>query len=312
MINRWVDEFGARVGVRVRRIRLSRNLGFTGGNNVAYRLVDRRSKYIALVNNDAVVLRDSLRRLVEFLEANSDVGAAQGIIINPRFRIDNAGAFLSEFLAPIPAYMGRQPNMVRRPFYATYVSGAYSVYRVEALHKAGLRDRLFDWEFLAYYDDNVLGLRLWQAGYKVVVLPFVAAIHVGSATFGRRSSWRYFHTTMGWAALNEFSNSRFRRINRLLILLYALRATLISLASGGFSKATPIHGYVAGLRIAKVKRDRFDIYRAPIPRFPAWTILASIILRRVLNWYLDRIDPQEAYGFLGKAQAPQPPEQTTR
>jgi len=298
LINDWLGEFGVGEGVKIKKIRLSRNYGFVGGNNFAYKFMDRSSKYIALINNDAIVLKNSLRKLIEFMEANPRVGASQGVILRPDLKIDNAGFFLNEFLASIPAYMGHPPNEVKQPFYVTYASGTYSVYRVEALIKAGLKDRIFDWEFFAYYDDAVLGLKLWQSGYEVVAIPYVTAIHAGSATFGKYTFRKHYHGILGWAALNEVSNSRLKRLNKLLILSYGLRASILSLVKGGASKQTPIQGFIVGLKIASNKKDRIDLYKAPIPNFPIWVATFSIFLRRVLNTYLIKINPQKTFRYV--------------
>jgi Predicted glycosyltransferases len=45
---------------RFKFIGLARNLGFTGGNNVGFRARDKEAKYVVLINNDAIVYKDSL------------------------------------------------------------------------------------------------------------------------------------------------------------------------------------------------------------------------------------------------------------
>jgi len=52
--------------MNVKFVRLKRNLGFTGGNNIGYRLKDPDSKYIMLTHNDVIPYPKSLRLLVEF------------------------------------------------------------------------------------------------------------------------------------------------------------------------------------------------------------------------------------------------------
>ncbi|MEL9908458.1 MAG: glycosyltransferase [Desulfurococcus sp.] len=55
-------------GSRKKIIRLDDNLGFTGGCNVGYRERDKESKYVLLVNNDAIPMRNSLKDLVDYAE----------------------------------------------------------------------------------------------------------------------------------------------------------------------------------------------------------------------------------------------------
>lgn len=55
-------------GSRKKIIRLDDNLGFAGGCNVGYRERDKESKYVLLVNNDAIPMRNSLKDLVDYAE----------------------------------------------------------------------------------------------------------------------------------------------------------------------------------------------------------------------------------------------------
>ncbi|MGH2684053.1 MAG: glycosyltransferase [Actinomycetota bacterium] len=70
---------------QVRLIRSPANLGFSGGNNLALR--DRTDvDYVALVNNDAFVEPDWLRPLVDALEGDPTLGAANAkILFEPSF-----------------------------------------------------------------------------------------------------------------------------------------------------------------------------------------------------------------------------------
>src|SRR5262245_37634216 len=61
----------------VRVLRLSQNKGYGGGNNIALeRALATDAAFILLLNNDVVIAPDMVRRLVDALEANPDVGMA--------------------------------------------------------------------------------------------------------------------------------------------------------------------------------------------------------------------------------------------
>jgi len=64
--------------LRRKVIRLDRNLGFTGGNNIGFAVRDRESEYVLLLNNDAVLFQGGLRTLVEYAENNGSVVGLQG------------------------------------------------------------------------------------------------------------------------------------------------------------------------------------------------------------------------------------------
>jgi len=54
--------------LRKKVVKLGRNLGFTGGNNVGFAVRDRESEYVLLLNNDAILFQGGLRTLVEYAE----------------------------------------------------------------------------------------------------------------------------------------------------------------------------------------------------------------------------------------------------
>jgi GT2 family glycosyltransferase len=68
------------VVVRVRVVRSDRNRGYSGGMNLWWLARDPESKYVAFLNNDLVVYPLSLREIVEYMESETGVGAASGLI----------------------------------------------------------------------------------------------------------------------------------------------------------------------------------------------------------------------------------------
>lgn len=267
-----------------RIIRLGKNLGFTGGNNVAYKARDPESKYVVLLNNDAVPNQESLKKLIEFMENDESLGATQGVILDYEdASIDTAGNFISELLMVYPLFRGENPKALKKPLYVTYSDGSYSVYRVEAIKRAvGAEDKLFDDFMFAYYDDIVIGLKLWNSGFRVLSLPFVVARHRRSSSFGRIKSSQVYLTHRGITVLNEISNSRYRNLIRFLLLkgtiLWPLSEILGSFKQGlkefvailkDGAKLPPVvlTSFRDGVRIGRMKRrlgESLDLYKAPI------------------------------------------------
>jgi len=64
----------------VKIIRSEKNLGFTGGNNLGIKYaLDKKSQYILLLNNDTIVEKDFLKKIIESLEQDKNIG-----IIGPK------------------------------------------------------------------------------------------------------------------------------------------------------------------------------------------------------------------------------------
>jgi len=253
-----VTDILAKMRCRARMIRLAKNLGFTGGNNIAYRARYPNSEYVALLNNDAVPYRDSLRDLVEYMEGDERVAAAQGVILNNDGTvIDTAGNFISETLGSLPLLRGSNPKSLTKEFDISYADGCYSIYRIAAVRNAVRSDdRLFDDDMFAYYDDSILGLKLWHSGFKTRTVPVIAARHERSSSFKGNRALRTYLGTRGQVVLNEISNSRYKNLIRMSHVKRALRTEARRALRDG-------------IRIGVTKRklgERIDIYRAPVVR----------------------------------------------
>lgn len=228
-------------GRRAKIIKLERNRGFTAANNIGFRARSRDSKYVVLVNNDAALYSDSLRNVLEFMESEG-VAAAQGIITDWKGqRVDNYGFVVDELLISRPLYRGEEPSQIRGPAYCTFVSGAYSVYSVKAVIRANGGEVLFDDHMFAYFDDKVLGMRLWNAGYVVKAYPVMGARHYGSASFGRTTPTKLYLTLRNFLALAKVV--RGLRYYPLIMTGFTLRRLVEALTIVNASKKIGLYAF---------------------------------------------------------------------
>lgn len=163
-------------------VRLSRNYGFAVANIIAYLLRDPESKYVALINNDLAPRPESLDILVQVLEKYPRVAGVQGVILTwDEMYIDSYGCIVTQhgISYAIGSGLGQQYVAKLKPTLATYVDGAYSVYRVEALESVG---GLFLPYFFMYGDDYELGIRLWRNKWILLSVPIIAGRHYRSAS----------------------------------------------------------------------------------------------------------------------------------
>ncbi len=168
--------------IEIRVLRLSRNYGFAIANIIAYKLRDPRSKYVALINNDLAPEPNSLERLVSILEKYPKIAGIQGIILSWDGRyIDSYGALVTDHGICYNVASGMRHVGVQKlkPIVVTYVDGAFSVYRVDALERAG---GLFIPYFFMWGDDYELGIRLWRSGYILMAVPIVVGKHYRGAS----------------------------------------------------------------------------------------------------------------------------------
>jgi GT2 family glycosyltransferase len=145
---------------------LPKNLGFTGGHNVAIQIaMDENYDFIWLLNNDATVLPATLKELVELMQATPRCGAVSPVIRDVSdgvtvIRCVNTHDFEKRTHDRIISIEEGKRFQRAHPD-SVWVDGTAVLFRIAALRQTGgLDDRLF-----AYYDDNDIGLRLAAKGW---------------------------------------------------------------------------------------------------------------------------------------------------
>ena len=279
-----IKDFLGKADINAKLVRLKKNLGFTGGNNVAYRLMDPNAKYFVLLNNDAIAYPESLSKLVGLMEADALLAAAQGVILNYYSGlVDSAGGFVDMMLRAHMAYQGLPRTLVKNPLSVSYADGAFSIYRVSAVkHALGCDDKIFDNITLAYYDDTFLGLKLWNKGYKVKSFPFVAAKHIRGFTSKKLRPMYAYLVTRNWIALVLSSNTKFKPLVAILVLKSLIVRSIRHIGSPELIKDY-VMAVSSGVKIGWTKRSRgegVDVYRAKILYLPPKQLILGLISRR--------------------------------
>lgn len=144
---------------------LPKNLGFTGGHNVAIEQAIREGyDYIWLLNNDAKVVPGALRDLIVELQTHPHCGVASPVLRDIHDghvgRCINGHDWQQRVSTKILDIDEARRFQDEHPE-AVWVDGTAVLFRVQALKETGpLDDRLF-----AYYDDNDIGVRLANKGW---------------------------------------------------------------------------------------------------------------------------------------------------
>jgi GT2 family glycosyltransferase len=255
-------------------IRLERNFGFTGGSNAGYSSRSKESKYVVLLNNDAVPRKESLTDLVDLIEVDDRLGAVQGVILNyDEKSIDTAGDYLSELLEATSLFQGLPPNSLKKPVFATSPDAAYSILRVKAIQKlSNQRDQLFENYLFGHLDDHILGLKLWCNSFRVQVFPNIMAKHNRGKSFKRVGFLQTYLGIRNLLILNEISNSRYKNLVKFLCFRrlseIPLRRVFSSRDANAMSTLSAVaKGFLDGVGIGRSRRcigERIDIYKAPI------------------------------------------------
>jgi len=177
----------------VELIRNTKNMGYAGGVNPGFqRAIELGADYAAPFNDDAVADKRWLKQLVEYLDANPKVAAANcKVITSDKERLDSTGDYYTNWGLPYPR--GRREYDLRKYDNDTTIfaaSGAASLYRVKALQAVGLLDE----DFFAYYEDVDLSFRLQLGGWKIAFVPGSIVYHHIGMTSSRIKGFTTYQT----------------------------------------------------------------------------------------------------------------------
>jgi GT2 family glycosyltransferase len=193
----WIHRYHPEVRV----VPLSSNRGFCVANNVGYRLVN--TKYIALLNNDAVAHPLWLGSLVEALEKNGQAGFAASKILNyekPDI-IDRAGDSYSRAGVGLLRGRGMPAHAYDKQEWIFGACAAASLYDKRMVDEIGL----FDEDFFLLHEDVDLSFRAQLMGYRCLYVPKAKVYHKTSSSIIRDSpiSIYYGHRNVEWVYLQN-------------------------------------------------------------------------------------------------------------
>jgi N-acetylglucosaminyl-diphospho-decaprenol L-rhamnosyltransferase len=208
------------------------NRGMGGGNNAGMRVATGR--YFLLLNSDAWVVGDGLRRLVEFADSRPDAAVVGPRLVNPDgslqrsvrafptlWRLATEYFFLRK-LAPrtnaLNAFYGGPFDhaSVRE---ADWLYGACLLVRREAADAVGL----FDEDFFMFSEEVDWCYRFQAAGWKVLFYPGAEVVHVGGGSHGGRMYSENLRGHLRFFA-KHYGLGQAERARKLLLLGVRVRA----------------------------------------------------------------------------------------
>lgn len=168
----------------------SDNLGFAAANNQA--ILEARGRYVLLLNSDTEVQPGAIDRLVQYMDANPEVGACGPKLLNAdRSLQPSARNFYSTFGSLVEnkliAQFWRTPraqtrflsywdHSFTRP--VDWVTGACLLARMDAVRRVGLLDTAF----FMYGEEIDWQMRMQKAGYPVHFVHDAEVVHLGGGS----------------------------------------------------------------------------------------------------------------------------------
>lgn len=161
-------------------IRIGRNLGFAGGNNVGirYALISK-CDYVFILNNDTVVKEEALTEMIKIILQNPKLGMVAPVVYHyhqPDL-IDRLGIVLTK------AGLGYdRKSKTDGPLLCP--SGCAALYSRTLLLAIACNDEYFDEDFFAYCEDMDLGIRAQLRGFEAALADRAIIFHKGGRSLG--------------------------------------------------------------------------------------------------------------------------------
>lgn len=236
---------------QVKLIKNPENRGGAGGFNTGMRWVLQNRpdcKYLWLLDNDVLVHKDALKKLVEVMEKNPRAGICGSKImdIDRPWEMIEVGAFIDYHFGDVrrnlpPWEKLRDPDAV---FEVDYVAACSLLARTRFVKEMGIWHE----KFFIYWDDMEWGARFNATGYKVLASNASTVYHPswGGRTADNSAIWRNYYRIRN--ALWFYNNYSSGLKKRFLLACMILRYMRHSAGSGIRAQTELSRAYIRGVR----------------------------------------------------------------
>jgi len=216
--------------IRIKLVRNKENLGFSKANNQAIRIA--KGRYILLLNSDTILKKDSLEKLISYLEKNENVAAVSPMLFNPdgTKQVDYYMKFPNIFqilfyhnpvLRPVVMKTPLKDLIIsktsNKPFEVDQLPGAAILTTKTIFSKTkGLNDEYF---FLFEDVDWCYRVKEKRLG-KLVVVPASKIIHLGGVSWKKKlDNSRYDFYKQYFSSLLLFIKKNYKTKSLFIIAL---------------------------------------------------------------------------------------------
>ncbi len=169
---------------RLHFIKNSKNLGFSQGNNVGIRFaLEKFADYIFLLNNDALIKKDTLSLLEKTAKKNLTAGIISPLIMqNNNEDVWFAGG---EIQWKKMRAVHIDAVILDKPYLSQYLSGCAMLIRKDVFREIGL----FDERFFLYYEDADFSLRAKKANFDLLIDPSIKIKHLEQSNLNNSKTY---------------------------------------------------------------------------------------------------------------------------
>ncbi|MFC3879729.1 glycosyltransferase family 2 protein [Algoriphagus namhaensis] len=170
-------------------IQSRKNRGFTGGNNLGIQAaLDQAFSHVLLLNNDTLVEPDFLKKMMETMQSDPNLGVVQPMIcfLHDRGKIWSAGGKWNSLFCramtlgdrkKLDGYEIKSNNL-------DWATGCALLISKKALEAVGTLDD----NFFAYFEDVDWSLRIRKAGFEIALCEAAKIYHEAGASSKQKGS----------------------------------------------------------------------------------------------------------------------------
>ena len=155
------------------------NLGYAAGNNVGIEWARAHgADYVLLLNEDTIVARDFITRLVEVSQPRPEVGFLGPLVYHhdePQLIQSAGGAITPDWRTYHLGQNQLDAGQYAQPYEVAWVTGCSILMRMSAVERIGMLDP----EFFIYSEEVDWCLRAGRAGFAGLVVPSSRIWHKG-------------------------------------------------------------------------------------------------------------------------------------
>ncbi len=254
----------------VELIQLGNNYGFCGGYNRALKQVN--AEYYVLLNSDVEVTAEWLTPIIDLLNNNAGIAAAQPKILayNEKQKFEYAGAaggyidslgypFCRGRVFDVTEKDNGQYNDTREVFWAT---GACLVIRSKVYHELGGLDE----DFFAHMEEIDLCWKIQRAGFKVFYCGTSLVYHVGGGTLAKsnpRKTYYNFRNGLSLVYKHWSLGNLLWKFPLRIVLDYAAAMKFLVSGKAGDARAVVRAHYHFGKKLSKNRKKRNALKKYP-------------------------------------------------
>lgn len=148
-------------------IKNNQNIGFAAGNNVAIKwALEKMADYIFLLNNDAIVEKNTLTSLIDEAQKNDKFGILSPVI----YKGDSEQIWFSGGRIN---WLKMRAEHIDNIEETQYITGCAMLIKKDVFKKIGL----FDESFFLYYEDADFSFRAAKQGFKLKIVSDAKVFH---------------------------------------------------------------------------------------------------------------------------------------